>query len=528
MKIMDYLELRDKLTISTVSLRLFDIFSDFHFTKNLVWRINRYIHPDIFPLDVLPKINHHRFLNIVIDDIEAVNKETYLQLFTIIGRHTTYLKLNSRQPKSLLRCFPVLESLEMNHIEKVAYYNEFPSTLTTIKVKETGGFVWQPILTKLDQMENLKTLIADNAYPETYADEDSDFEMISESEDENGKEVCLFRLTDEFEGLYFYNGSVHISTPKSLLHTTIKALDVTQLKLRIWHPKQSIEKILKRFHNLEQFTYILNTREKTLCLQIHDVIWPNLHSLVVEFNEYCAAFERICENCLIAIKTKFPKLRKLVLTPNQLENEITMELLTYSQFDEIAQSLPFITEFQLDLTEDRFGAKLQILTHFHQLKKLSITSSFDYFNSILALENFPSLPHLEELNLGYLKFIPDHFDFGCPSDSYSEVDDCIECGYNREVREVYILKDWRESPFCRLALKCPNVKSLEFGFFMGKFDQHTAFAALNVWPKIQSLQVNNYVRNLSQFIDFLQEQKKQGWKPPSLKIFKFSETRLTI
>lgn len=51
---------------------------------------------------------------------------------------------------------------------------------------------------------------------------------------------------------------------------------------------------------------------------------------------------------------------------------------------------------------------------------------------------------------------------------------------------------------------------------------------MNAWPEIESLEIKMYGegRDYSpmSFIDFLQYQKKKGWKPPSLKLFRLVHT----
>lgn len=472
---MDYLKLRDKLNLSLVSHRFLDIFSDFHFAKNLWWRVENYTDQDISSLVLLPSINYHRFVNVRIDHFDQYANKTALKLFSIIGQYTSNLRLKCFGSSKLLNCFPNLTVISMRDLDSC----EFPPSITTIHLKTVSQIIRQNQFEQLEQLQNLKMLTAKHINTTTNIQTKSN----AQSNILSSWQKFLYHFSQEFSDLSIDN----LTVTKSLFNATIEPLDITFLDCS-YEPSMKIDlnALLKKLTNLEKFICTLSNSEE-VCFQMHDVKWPKLQSLTLN-TWHRSGSNTYCRSCFNTILSNFSQLKALTLP----------EAMTCNRLVEIVQQFSHVTNFEIELSRDFH--ELIDMENFYQLKKLQVTGTM--INKT-ALEIFPLLPNLEELTFIHLSLTPCY----CGNDDRN----CRAC-------KNYTTIDWKQSPIFSLAHKCPGLKKL--AFYDSYLYELDAFAAMNAWPEIESLQILTVFDCYDEdFLDFLLEKKTQGWKPPLLKDF---------
>lgn len=505
MKILEYSDLVDKLNLSSISQRFIEIISNSSYAKNLLLRIEGFIQPEISQLALLPSIvNHRPFLNVEMGVVELADEGACLQLFSKIGQYTTYLNIIvncSYQSKSLLSCFSRIDTLKLGDLDGLLYFNEIPPTLTTIKMRETREYVNQEVLQKLEQLQHVTMLTADIICVRCERDDVSNCKPLFYFSKELAEYLCeryIFR----------------ISSSKSLLRTTIEPPDIRFLSVNCSGKRDDVfNSLLKRFVNLEKVVCKLYCDQKLVCSHLHGVKWPKLRSLTLNLcDTYKCSSLPTCGTCFSTIMNDFTELTDLAL-PRAMTSSVSVSkkypnvfcffnlnyhTIARNQLEEIAEKLPYVTNFSIELSKD--AHELPYLTEFHQLKKLKFTIEGEWiFKS--TLQRFPLLPNLEELMLIGLELPPLYSSRG----------------------EYDTVNDWKKSPIFSLAQKCPKLK--KFTSATSEIYENDVFATMNAWPEIQSLFFSTkrgpeeyslvYLKPQN-FIDFLQERKAQGWKPPLL------------
>lgn len=103
---------------------------------------------------------YRRFPVVKLGRIDADNQQKLFEFLKKIGRYTYHLTLTATFDKSILKCFPKLEHLELSNVDDLMKLDYTPPTLETLTLKRVSSTIETSILEKMKSIESLKKLYA--------------------------------------------------------------------------------------------------------------------------------------------------------------------------------------------------------------------------------------------------------------------------------------------------------------------------------------------------------------------------------